>query len=291
MFCLIVWRNASPHQIKSEEEKLGVSLYGSIPGEELLFVSGCNVECTNYHESLCAERAALSRFIQIAVKCQVLGVFLVSDAAKPISPGPLCREFLCDVLGPHTFLYMAGDDCGNVGAIEAESLEDMFPFSNPPIHRLSFKLKDIYSLDDFKRKLSLLGSDAEKDEWVEMASAIHQKQVNEKKGMLVHPREFFCAIKGESINISRSVQSMEYGCSIDPFHRLLHVFEDEMPTKMVIMDSLLCVVSPNARCRSFLWDMKLLELECLVLNKEGQLVVKTVKALLPRAVHVSNLCL
>jgi cytidine deaminase len=56
--------------------------------------------------SICAERSAITKLRECACD-RVLCVYLVSDMATELTPGLLCREFLCEVLELDTPIVMA----------------------------------------------------------------------------------------------------------------------------------------------------------------------------------------
>eukprot|EP00301_Raphidiophrys_heterophryoidea_P021903 c6190_g1_i1.p1 GENE.c6190_g1_i1~~c6190_g1_i1.p1 ORF type:complete len:368 (-),score=81.46 c6190_g1_i1:289-1329(-) len=95
------------------------------------YAIGCNSEAANIALCICAERSALLKIRETGIKNpKILAIHLISDAAYPITPGPLCRELLSDFALPSTPIISAASDP------EKEclffSLSDLYP--HPPLY-------------------------------------------------------------------------------------------------------------------------------------------------------------
>lgn len=86
-------------------------------------VTGCNVELKNMLSSICAERCAVTKAISLG-HTVIRAVAVVSDAAVPVSPCGVCRQFLID-FGADIPVVMASADGAKVVQMTTGQLSPM----------------------------------------------------------------------------------------------------------------------------------------------------------------------
>jgi len=116
---LITYCNERKQQLSASPSQSFFRVYALLIVEdekkELSIIEGTNTEPDYIGGSICAERAALSN--PLARGKTVRKVIITADAAQPITPGPLCREFLTAQVAPDVQIVMAGTTGENIVSV------------------------------------------------------------------------------------------------------------------------------------------------------------------------------
>lgn len=89
-------------------------------------IHGANIENASYGLSNCAERSALfSAYSQGFKKEDIVGLAVVADTEKPVSPCGACRQVINELIEKDTPVYLANLK----GDIKEVTIEELLPYS------------------------------------------------------------------------------------------------------------------------------------------------------------------
>merc|ERR1712086_83660 len=260
------------------------------------FVVGHNGEACCLLNSCCAERSA---FLQLGAldEVTVTGIYLVSDAPGPITPGALCREYMMSspFCCPQTRVLMEGSE-GEQTRV-ARTLAELWP--HPSVYtRLTSKQQLA-----FGRKFAAEGTQrTPKDPLWAVALRLAKKACENDVRDELHPIRYGACIvwsDGQSA-VASHVKALEYGCSIDPICQLAAAMqaqgelckweESALSNAVLVMaDQFGVCHGPFAAARSFLSEHGWGKVKIMLHNEEGQLELHTVNELMPMLPQV-KLC-
>ena len=246
---------SSPRQ--SSFRVVAVIFYELRGSNERLHVAGTNDEPCYINGSICAERAALVQMRFLPVQ-RITKVVITTDAAHPIFPGMLCREFMSShlLIDPGSVaIVTAGSLCRrsgcdlNIGkdaryhhveALESECCDGKKKYHNWEI--VKTLLPKLYPYASPYTRLSSnesirLGSKLKKSEvFYDQESMLHvsAEEILQLIGKAtdaarfgddrseLHPIQYGAAILFEDGSIETAYQrkTLEYGCSLDAVAQL-----------------------------------------------------------------------
>ncbi len=93
----------------------------ALEAEDGTVFMGCNVECSSFGGTICAERTALVSAVAQGVK-RFSRLAIVTDTEQPTTPCGICRQLLHD-FSPQMTVIMATLD----GKVQQATLADLLP--------------------------------------------------------------------------------------------------------------------------------------------------------------------
>lgn len=271
-------RRSLPPPSQSSFRVVAVVALGSrLRGE---YVVGTNIEASNLHNSVCAERVAFGA-LQLygarpgAVRC----IYIVTDAPQPISPGALCREFMysspfCE---PSTRVLSATPDRGQRLDV---TLAELLPHASP-YARLGAADQRTWA------RATTLQTPPTGTAAATAYAAARQASRDDSRDDL-HPTRYGVACVFNDGTVATAVQrkALEYGCSLDPVGQLAPQLTEKRrdsvrPVVIALVDDLGVAHAPFAAGRAFLAEHGFGAVDVLCHDTEGSLHVVAALSLMP----------
>jgi cytidine deaminase len=222
--------------------------------------------------SICAERATFLRLrieeVEKGTNRKVRTVYIVSDAAKPVPPGLLCREYMYGhaACSTDTRVVMQSAEAKEHPVAWISTLKELYPY--PSIYmgldvNEQVKMGTIYANEyvrDDESMVQLLGmSKKEIDQLVQAAKQATDYDNHDSIHAMRYGAAVALLLEGSTIEIVTASQrkAVEYGSSLDPVCQLaLSMFRPDgtrqLALAIVMVDQFGNAHAPFAPARSFL---------------------------------------
>lgn len=92
--------------------------------EDGMIYEGCNVENASYGLTNCAERSAVFAMVTGGGK-QIVGLAVMADAPRPISPCGACRQVLSEFASPQTPVWLSNVQ----GECKKTTMGELLPYA------------------------------------------------------------------------------------------------------------------------------------------------------------------
>lgn len=254
---------------------------------ELQYIVGHNDEACCLLNSVCAERAAFLQLASIRGNVVVHGVFLVSDASRPITPGALCREFMMSsaMTTPSMPVVMEGNE-GPKGRI-VRTLEEMWPLASP-YTRLDAAGQEAAGVQQRAQATKQLAALLAKGSLEAKAWRLATEAARNDKRSEMHPVSFGSSVlfADGTPAIAWQKKALEYGCTLDAICQLAPALEaartlGTKPLLIVMADQFGVCHAPFAPARAFLVEHGFGAVQLLVHDTAGTLHRTTADELMP----------
>jgi cytidine deaminase len=275
----------------------------SSSSRRMSFVCGSNAEQGYIGGAICAERATLTR-LRFYENVIIQKIAITTDSEYPISPGALCREYLMTA-APSTTSVVLGNASGKQ-VVECQ-LSDFYPF--PYVYRHCLRCNIIETAETLSKKLeeSIAGSAALSSSKIKLEEQFPYlsklleaaKEVNsydnDERSSGIHPIAMSGAAifsDGKTLN-SWQLKALEYGCTVDPIVQLIGRMkqypletkeqsnEIVIPLMIVMIDQFNVCHAPFAAARTLLVELGYVDINVLIHNSNGELIVVKVHDLYP----------
>ena len=287
-------RRLKPSQ--SDFRVTAVIVYTTDGSDDLQYVVGHNDEACNLLNSVCAERAG---FLQLAdlgasdASLRVQCVYISTDHAGPVTPGALCREYMCS--SPWTTDDMRVVMEGTVGKpsrLEL-TLRELFPFAS------------VYTRRNRKGQQAAgerIGARLAAARKPPPAQQRRQQQQHEEAALRgavsactrdgraeLHPLSFgACVVFADGTSSTAwQKKALEYGCSLDAVCQLCQAIEvkretdGQRPAVVCMADQFGVAHAPFAAARSYLVEHGCEDVAVVLHDDEGVLHNVRAEVLLP----------
>jgi cytidine deaminase len=282
----------------SQQQEISSSLASSAAVRRLSFVCGSNAEQGYIGGAICAERATLTR-LRFYENVIIQKIAITTDSEHAISPGALCREYLMTA-APSTTPVVLGNASGKQ-VVECQ-LSDFYPF--PYVYRHCLRCDIVSSAEIFAKNMMASTSVSSKVKLEEQFPYLPMllktaKEVNlydnDERSIGIHPVAMSGAVifSNERIINSWQLKALEYGCTIGPIVQLIGRMkqyplevkekseENVTPLMIVMIDQFNVCHAPFAAARTLLVELGYGDLNVLLHNSGGELVVVKAKDLYP----------
>jgi cytidine deaminase len=285
--------DSSPTQSNFRVVAIFIVEHGDSDTRIVSAVCGANTEPGNINGSICAERAAICR-LRFLVQPTILKVGVVTDSPQPISPGPLCREFLSAVADLTTPIVIGN---GRGDKFFEYPLSILIP--HPYVYRKQLRHQIVSFAKDFGSTCfpctssysGILSADL-RQRLLAAASEVNEYDREDS----LHPIRLSAAVLYSDGTTSSAWQmkGLEYGCTGDPVEAVVHNMAHTMtlkhynpsgaflrPVALVMIDQYGVCHAPFARSRSLLMEHGFGDVLVLCHQEDGQLHDVAVDELLP----------
>lgn len=300
--------DSSPTQSSFRVIAIFVVEHGAEGNRVISLICGSNSEPGNIGGSICAERAALCR-LRFLIQPRILKVGVNTDSLQPISPGPLCREYLAShasldtpiVIGNSTgdrvFEYPLGDLIPQPYLYRQRRREQVVAFAKDVASRCQPCTPPANSETDTDGANTKLKLDRSGNYHGILPAELRCKLTNEALAVnhwdhddALHPIRLSAAViySDDSVYSTWHMKGLEYGCTSDPVEALVHHMVQQqqlVPTKrpvaLVMIDQFGVCHAPFARARAQLLERHFDDVLVLVHQEDGSLIDVTAQELLP----------
>ncbi len=211
---------SSPSQSNFRVYALLIISCGDIASPKYYLIHGTNAEASSYiGSSICAERSALTK-LRFYQSPRLLKVVISTDNESPISPGLLCREWLCS--------YVDLDLKNDVEIILTNCTLDIiskcgitFLYPHPYLYRQCRR----ESIEDFATNIAkTLPVDVPNDVNKLLKHTVEYTKQDKSN---IHPIKFAASIlfSDGTIKSAAQIKALEYSCSLDPITQLVTVLD------------------------------------------------------------------
>eukprot|EP01033_Poteriospumella_lacustris_P002105 gene2106-1531_t len=285
--------DSSPTQSNFRVVAIFIVEHGDSDNRILSAICGANTEPGNINGSICAERAAICR-LRFLVQPKVVKVSVVTDSPQPISPGPLCREFLASVTDLTTPVVIGN---GKGDKFFEYPLGNLIP--HPYVYRKQLRQQIVSFAKDFGTSCFPCSAHYAGILPVELRQRLINaaREVNElDRADALHPIRLSAAVlySDDTTFASWQMKGLEYGCTGDAVEALVHNMAHTMtlkrfnpegiflrPVALVMVDQYGVCHAPFARSRSLLMEHGFGDVLVLIHGEDGVLHDVVVDDLLP----------
>ena len=211
---------SSPSQSNFRVYALLIIECGDAAAPKYYMIHGTNAEASSYiGSSICAERSALAK-LRFYQSPRLLKVVISTDNPKPISPGLLCREWICSYVN----LDLKNDveiiltNC-TLDIISKCGILFLYPF--PYLYRQCRR----ENIEDFASNIAKsLPSTVSNDISGLISHTVEYTKHDESN---IHPIKFAASIlfKDGTVKSAAQIKALEYSCSLDPITQLVTVLD------------------------------------------------------------------
>lgn len=285
--------DSSPTQSNFRVVAIFIVEHGDTDQRVISAICGANAEPGNINGSICAERAAICR-LRFLVQPRILKVSVVTDSPQPISPGPLCREFLSSVADLNTPVVIGN---GKGDKFFEYPLSYLIP--HPYIYRKQLRHQIVAFAKEFGSACfpctSSYAGVLSVDLRQRLLNAAREVNQYDREDSL-HPIRLSAAVlySDGTTTSAWQMKGLEYGCTGDAVEALVHNMAHTMtlkhynpggaflrPVAIVMVDQFGVCHAPFARSRSLLMEHGFGDVLVLIHEEDGQLHDVAVDDLLP----------
>lgn len=285
--------DSSPTQSNFRVVAIFIVEHGDSDHRILGAICGANTEPGNINGSICAERAAICR-LRFLIQPKVLKVSVVTDSLQPISPGPLCREFLASVTDLSTPVVIGN---GPGDKFFEYPLANLIP--HPYIYRKQLRQEIVSFAKGFGSTCFPCSGYYAGCLSLELRQRLFNaaREVNQfDREDTLHPIRFSAAVlySDNTTYATWQMKGLEYGCTGDAVEALVHNMTHTMtlkhynpesvflrPVAVVMLDQYGVCHAPFARSRSLLMEHGFGDVLVLIHGEDGILHDVSVDDLLP----------
>lgn len=172
----------------------------------------------NIRGAICAERAALCKFAQAEALSgsQVVRVVCVTDNARPIFPGPLCREFLASVCSEDAEVLCSG--AAEPAQWSTQRVSDLWPLPSVYSRKGQDEIKALAA--ELSPKAQVPAEASPQRRAYDAALALAKKQSKQTSIFPVCFAAAVCCADG-GVHTAAELKGVEYGCTVDAVTQLL----------------------------------------------------------------------
>ena len=258
-------------------------------------VAGANSEPCSLGGAICAERSALVQLRLMVPPPVVECVYIVADSEEPITPGMLCREYMCDCFcTAKTTIVTSGAPSR---PLIRSTLGKLYPC--PPLLQ-DVPRSDIVATAERRGARGAAAVDAyfaaQDDTTSKRLSRLFAKLLlrttADAKAVPLHPVRLAAgALLADGTEVlAAQHQALEYGCSLDPITQLHSQLKGGGgPEFLMVTDQYGNLHPPSGTARAMLVETGWEELRVLVHDAEGAVQAVTASELAPLVPRLTEL--